>query len=52
MNKICNTSLLLGALFAVANAQAQDQNWQVPVLETDEPMETGKFEPNWESLSQ
>jgi alpha-L-fucosidase len=27
------------------------QNYEVPVLENEEPMATGKFEPTWESLS-
>ena len=27
------------------------QDFSIPVLEDDEPMATGKFEPTWESLS-
>ena len=28
------------------------QNYEVPVLENDEPMQTGRYEPTWESLSE
>ena len=30
----------------------QAQQYQIPVSEAQEPMQTGKFEPNWESLRQ
>ena len=35
-------------LALVCSASAQD--YQIPVLETDEPMQTGPFSPTWESL--
>ncbi len=35
---------------AATAAQAQQQTYQIPVLETDEPMATGQFTPDWESL--
>lgn len=41
--------LLLSAL--TLSGQAQTPDFPVPVLETEEPMETGAFEPTWESLS-
>lgn len=40
--------LLLGMTAAVVMMQAQ--SYQIPVLETDEPMATGPFQPTWESL--
>lgn len=41
------TTLLLMTFASLALAQSYD----VPVLENDEPMEKGYFEPTWESLS-
>ena len=41
---------LLTLLTACALTSTQAQNYQVPVLEDDEPMATGPFTPNWESL--
>ena len=35
-------------LLVLTTASAQD--YQIPVLETDEPMQTGAFSPTWESL--
>ncbi len=43
------TALATGLIFAVANG-LQAQDYQVPVSEADEPMQTGKFKPTWESL--
>ncbi len=43
------TALAAGLLFAVSNG-LQAQDYQVPVSEADEPMQTGKFKPTWESL--
>ena len=43
------TALATGLLFVVANG-LQAQDYQVPVSEADEPMQTGKFKPTWESL--
>ena len=40
--------LLLGMTAATVVMQAQ--SYQIPVLETDEPMQTGPFQPTWESL--
>lgn len=42
------TTLFISSLLLSANLFAQ--NYQIPVLETDEPMATGKFSPTWESL--
>jgi len=47
--KTATSSMLLALM---VSAQAQTPNFPVPVLETEEPMETGAFEPTWESLSQ
>jgi len=41
---------LLTLLAACALTAAQAQNYQIPVLEDAEPMATGPFTPNWESL--
>ena len=41
-------SLLLSIMFVPSLLCSQV--YQVPVMETDEPMMTGKFEPTWESL--
>jgi alpha-L-fucosidase len=43
--------LLLAFLVGTAPIMAQ-QTYQVPVSESDEPMETGQFQPTWESLEQ
>ena len=40
--------LLMAATVAVA--QEEEETYQIPVIEDDEQMETGAFEPNWESL--
>lgn len=42
------TLVILGSGLFGAGAQ----NYAVPVLEKDEPMQTGQYEPNWESLSE
>lgn len=41
---------LLTLLTTCTLTAVQAQNYQVPVLENDEPMATGPFTPNWESL--
>ena len=41
---------LLTLMAACALTATQAQNYQVPVLEDDEPMATGPFTPDWESL--
>lgn len=41
---------LLTLLAACALTAAQAQKYQIPVLEDAEPMATGPFTPNWESL--
>lgn len=43
-----NLVLILSMLFAANYSSAQ--TYQVPVLETEEVMMTGKFQPTWESL--
>ena len=43
-------TLLISLLFTWGSMSAQD--YTVNVSEADEPMKTGNFEPNWESLSQ
>lgn len=40
--------ILAAALTLACSVCAQD--YKVPVSEADEPMQTGRFEPNWESL--
>ncbi len=35
---------------AATHMAAQHQAYQIPVQENDEPMATGKFTPDWESL--
>ena len=47
--QIAALCMLLCALYSL---QAVGQTYQVPVLETDEPMATGPFSPTWESLRQ
>ncbi len=43
---------LLTTLFTLAIAATLNaQEYAVPILEDDEPMATGRFEPTWESLS-
>ena len=39
-------------LMLTASITIQGQNHQIPVLETNEPMATGQFTPDWESLRQ
>ena len=41
---------ILAASVLMASVATQAQDYQVPVLENDEPMATGKFQPTWESL--
>ena len=43
------TIILLYALMAVAPT-SQAQQYQVPVSEVHEPMQTGRYQPTWESL--
>ncbi len=43
-------TILTIALLGVVAGGLQAQNYQVPVLENDEPMMKGKFSPTWESL--
>ena len=43
------TTILLYAMMAVATT-SQAQQYQVPVSEAHEPMQTGKYQPTWESL--
>ncbi len=43
---------LYAAILFLATAVAQAQDYPIPVLENDEPMATGAFSPNWESLRQ
>jgi len=43
--------LLLSA-FLLAASVANAQTYKIPVLETDEPMATGQYTPDWESLRQ
>lgn len=50
MNNLLRTTVLACALLATG-AMGQ-QYFDIPVLESDEPMESGAFEPTWESLSQ
>ncbi|MCR5362914.1 MAG: alpha-L-fucosidase [Bacteroidales bacterium] len=45
-----NKRFLITACALSAVALAGAQNWQVPVSEADEPMATGQFTPDWESL--
>ncbi len=41
---------LLSALLMATVMSASAQDYKIPVLETDEPMQTGAFSPTWESL--
>ena len=41
--------LILAVLLAATNTLSA-QTYQIPVSETDEPMQTGPFTPDWESL--
>lgn len=50
MNKIIKR-LFLGALLVIPQATLAQQ-YKVPISESQEKMETGKFQPTWESLSQ
>ena len=40
------------ALLLLICATLSAQDTFIPVLETHEPMQTGKYEPTWESLAQ
>ena len=41
---------ILTAMMLAASVAMQGQEYQIPVLENDEPMATGQFTPDWESL--
>ena len=38
------------ALMLLASMEVKSQDYKIPVLENDEPMATGQFTPDWESL--
>ena len=40
----------ISTLMLLVLTSASAQEYQIPVLETDEPMQTGAFSPTWESL--
>jgi alpha-L-fucosidase len=42
---------LIAGIAALTVMPISAQDFSIPVLENDEPMATGKFEPTWESLS-
>ena len=45
-------NLIFLSLCLLTTNLMQAQQYQIPVSEAQEPMQTGKFEPNWESLRQ
>ena len=45
-------NLFIFSLCLLTTNLMQAQQYQIPVSEAQEPMQTGKFEPNWESLRQ
>ena len=42
--------MMIAALMLMASAATMAQTYQIPVSEADEPMATGQFTPDWESL--
>ena len=48
-NKLLNFCMMVGLLSVFAPTM-NAQDYKVPVLENDEPMATGQFTPDWESL--
>ena len=44
--------LFLLSICLLTTSLTQAQEYQIPVSEAQEPMQTGQFEPNWESLRQ
>ena len=45
-----NKTTILAVMMLTTAMTTQAQEWQVPVLENDEPMATGQFTPDWASL--
>ena len=46
------TQMLTAILIVSSMAAAQENTWKVPVIAAHEQVETGQYEPTWESLRQ
>ena len=50
MNIMMRIESVCAALMLMASMGMKAQEYKIPVLENDEPMATGQFTPDWESL--